>query len=130
MRAFVLLIIALVLVGCQTGDGGFYDREAKEMAVNAVGPGPFNGVGELVSVGPARERRECPQASSPQAGPCLDVDVMTELPLRNTSGELDSLDRTVQTSFDFFVWLEKNDQGHWVVTHSTYRPQGVPDEPT
>jgi hypothetical protein len=53
---------------------------------------------------------------------------MSELPLRDTSGELDPLGRTVQVSLDLFVWLKKNDQGRWVVTHSTYRPKGVPDE--
>lgn len=122
-----LLVLLLLVAGCQNGSGT-YDKEARDEAVRAVGKGPFNGVGN-VSVGAVREREECPQAPSPQAGPCLDVDVTTELPLRNTSGELDSLGRTMQTSFDFFVWLEKNDQGQWAVTHSTYRPKGVPDEP-
>jgi len=75
-----------------------------------------------------RERTECPQAPSPQAGPCLDVDVTTELPLRDTSGDIDPFGRTAEASFDFFVWLKHDDKGGWVVTHSTYRPKGVPDE--
>ena len=120
---FVLL---LLLAACQSGSGT-YDEEARDEAVRAVGTGPFNGEGD-VSVGAVGEREECPQAPSPQAGPCLDVDVTTELPLRNTAGDLDSLGRTVEASFDFFVWLKQDNDGHWVVTHSTYRPKGVPDE--
>jgi hypothetical protein len=104
-----------------------YDKTARDTAVQAVGKGPFKGVGD-VSVGAVRERKECPQAPSPQAGPCLDVDVTTELPLRDTTGALDPLGRTVQASFDFFVWLRQDDEGHWTVTHGTYRPKGVPDE--
>jgi hypothetical protein len=127
VRALVrLVVLLLVLAGCQSGSGT-YDKEARDEAVRAVGDGPFNGVGD-VSVGPVREREECPQAPSPQAGPCLDVDVTTELPLRNTAGDTDPLGRTVAASFDFFVWLMKDGKGGWVVTHSTYRPKGIPDE--
>jgi hypothetical protein len=121
-----LVVLVVVLAGCQS-NSGIYDDDARAAAVRAVGKGPFDGVGE-VSVGAARERSDCPQAPSPQAGPCLDVDVTTELPLRNTSGEVDPLGQTVKAAFDFFVWLKQNDQGRWVVTHTTYRPKGVPDE--
>jgi hypothetical protein len=124
--AIPLALIVVVAAGCG-GGSGTYDEEAKEAAVRAVGDGPFKGVG-TVSVGDVREREECPQAASPGAGPCLSVDVMTELPLRNTDGELDPLGRTAEAGFDFFVWLEKNEQGKWTVTHTTYRPKGVPDE--
>jgi hypothetical protein len=125
----LLILLAFIVVlgaGC-VGASGTYDEEAEEVAVRAVGDGPFNGVGE-VSVGGVHEREECPQAAAPDAGPCLSVDVMTELPLRNTQGELDPLGRSAEAGFDFFVWLEKNGQGEWVVTHTTYRPKGVPDE--
>ena len=127
VRAFAAIAaFALVLVGCQNGSGK-YDEEARDAAVRAVGDGPFNGEGE-VSVGAVHEREKCPQAPSPDAGPCLAVDVITELEPRNLDGEPEPLLSRVEAPFDFFVWLEKNDQGRWVVTHSTYRPKGVPDE--
>jgi hypothetical protein len=126
VRPFLLVLtLVLVVVGC--GEAGVYDEEAKVLALREAAPGPFKGVGE-VSVGRVSERRECPQAPSEQAGPCLAVDVTSEIPVRDMSGELDPLHRTVRTDFEFFVWLKKNGQGHWVVTHSTYRPKGVPDE--
>jgi hypothetical protein len=121
---FVALL--LPLAGCQSGSGT-YDEDAKNAAVRAVGDGPFKGVGE-VSVGAVRPRETCPQAASPDAGPCLAVDVTTTLEARTLEGDVDPLHRTVEASFDFFVWLKKDDQGRWVVTHSTYRPKGVPDE--
>jgi hypothetical protein len=124
VASFVVLL--LLLAGCQSGSGT-YDKGARDAAVRAVGNGPFNGAGD-VSVGAVRERQECPQAPSPQAGPCLDIDVTTELPLRNTAGDVDPLGRTIKASFDFFVWLRQDDEGHWAVTHSTYRPKGVPDD--
>jgi hypothetical protein len=122
--AFAVLV--LIIVGCQS-ESGKYDEDARDAAVRAVGGGPFKGVGD-VSVGVVREREECPQAPSAQAGPCLAVDVTTELPALTLEGEPDPLHRTVEASFDFFVWLNRDDQGRWVVTHSTYRPKGVPDE--
>ena len=127
MRSFAALAAsALIVAGCQSGSGT-YDEEAREAAVRAVGDGPFNGVGE-VSVGAVHEREECPQALSADAGPCLAVDVTTEVEPRTLDGEPDPLLPVVETSFDFFVWLEKDAEKRWVVTHSTYRPKGVPDE--
>jgi hypothetical protein len=125
VRRFLVVSLVLALVGC--GHAGAYDNEAKEVAKREAAPGPFKGVGE-VSVGSVRERSECPQAASEQAGPCLAVDVSSEVPVRDVSGELDPLHRTARTEWQFFVWLRKNDQGKWVVTRSTYRPKGVPDE--
>lgn len=130
MSPFLLsVVLVLVLVGCQSGDTGVYDKQAKDEALREAGKGAFDGAGDVVSVGPARERRECPQAPSAQAGPCLEIDVTTELPLRDTSGELDSLGRKVRVTLEAFVWLKKNDEGRWTVTHRTYRPKGAPDEP-
>jgi hypothetical protein len=127
MRVFVVFAtLVLVLAGCGSGSGK-YDEEARDAAVRAVGDGPLDGEGK-VSVGAVREREECPQALSPNAGPCLAVDVITELEPRNLDGEPEPLLPKVEAPFDFFVWLEKNDQGRWVVTHSTYRPKGVPDD--
>jgi hypothetical protein len=125
-RFLLVLTLVLVVVGC--GEAGVYDDEAKELALREAAPGPFKGADDDVSVGRVSEQRECPQAPSEQAGPCLAVDVTSEIPLRDMSGELDPLHRTVRTDFELFVWLRKNGQGHWVVTHSTYRPKGVPDE--
>jgi hypothetical protein len=122
--AFAALVLALA--GC-AGGSGKYDKDARAAAVRAVGDGPFDGEGK-VSVGAVHERKECPQARSPNAGPCLAVDVITELEPRNLDGEPEPLVPRIEALFDFFVWLEKNDQGQWVVTHSTYRPKGVPDD--
>jgi hypothetical protein len=124
-RFLFVLTLMLVLVGC--GEAGIYDKEAKQLALREAAPGPFKGVGD-VSVGGVSERSECPQAPSEQAGPCLVVDVTSEIPARDLSGELDPLHRTARTEWELFVWLKKNGQGDWVVTHSTYRPKGVPDE--
>jgi hypothetical protein len=127
VRSFVVFAFLLIaLAGCQSGSGT-YDDEARDAAVRAVGDGPFDGVGD-VSVGAVRERQECPQAASPDAGPCLAVDVTTKIEARTLEGDVDPLHRTVEASFDFFVWLKKDDQGRWIVTHSTYRPKGVPNE--
>lgn len=122
---FILCLVLVLVVGC--GETGVYDNEAKQAALREAAPGPFKGVGD-VSVGSVRERSECPQAPSEQAGPCLAVDVTSEVPVRDVSGELDPLHRTARTDWELFVWLKKNGQGQWVVTHSTYRPKGVPDE--
>jgi hypothetical protein len=124
-RFLFVLTLMLVLVGC--GEAGIYDKEAKQLALREATPGPFKGVGD-VSVGGVSERSECPQAPSEQAGPCLAVDVTSEIPARDLSGELDPLHRAARTDWELFVWLKKNGQGDWVVTHSTYRPKGIPDE--
>jgi hypothetical protein len=122
-RAIVFLLLAFVLVGCQSSDAGFYDKQAKDEALRAAKKDPFDGHSKVVSVGSAKERDECPQAPSPEAGPCLNVTVTSEFPARDMSGEEAGLN--VQTQLDFFVWLEKRDDGRWKVTHTTYRPKGV-----
>jgi hypothetical protein len=123
-RAIVFLLAAFVLVACQGSNSGFYDEQAKDEAVRAAKSGPFDGNSDVVvSVGSAHERDECPQAPSPDAGPCLNVAVTTKLPARNLSGKKVGL--TVHTEWDFFVWLEKRGDGRWKVTHTTYRPKGA-----
>ena len=120
----VFLLPAFVLIGCQGGDPGFYDDQANDEALRAAKKGPFEGQSDVVvSVGSARERNECPQAPSPDAGPCLNVGVTTKLPARDLSGK--KLGLRVQTEWDFFVWLEKRGDGRWKVAHSSYRPKGV-----
>ena len=118
----MFLLLACVLVGCQGSDAGFYDEQAKDEALSAARKDPFDGHSKVVSVGSVHERDECPQAPSPQAGPCLDVMVSAELPARDQSGTEVGL--TVKVTFDFFVWLEKRRDG-WTVTHSSYRPKGA-----
>ncbi len=122
-RAIVCLLPALVLVACQGSDSGFYDEQAMDEAVRAAKSGPFDGNSDVVSVGSAHERDECPQAPSPDAGPCLNVAVTSELPARNLSGKKVGL--TVRTEWDFFVWLEKRGDDRWKVTHTSYRPKGA-----
>jgi hypothetical protein len=74
-RAVSLLLFASVLVGCQSSNAGFYDKQAKDEALRAAKKDPFDGHSKVVSVGSVKERDECPQAPSPEAGPCLDVTV-------------------------------------------------------
>ena len=123
-RAVTLLLFASVLVGCQSSDTGFYDKEARDEAMRAARKDPFDGQSKVVSVGSVNERDECPQAPSSEAGrPCLNVTVTSEFPARDMSGKEVGLN--VQTQMDFFVWLEKRGDGRWKVTHSSYRPKGV-----
>ena len=122
-RAIMFLLLASVLVGCQGSDSGFYDERAKDEAVRAAKKGPFEGHDDVVSVGSAQERAKCPQAPSPQAGPCLNVVVTSKEQARDLSDKKAGL--TVQTRWDFFAWLKKSDDGSWKVTHSSYRPKGV-----
>ena len=75
----MFLLLASVLVGCQGSDAGFYDEQAKDEALSAARKDPFDGHSKVVSVGSVQERDECPQAPSPQAGPCLDVTVSAEV---------------------------------------------------
>jgi hypothetical protein len=119
----MLLLFACLLVGCRSSDNGFYDEQAKDEALQAAKKDPFDGHSKVVSAGSAKERDECPQAPSSQAGPCLAVTVTSELPARDMSGKEVGLN--VQTKMDLFVWLQKRDDGRWRVTHTTYRPKGV-----
>jgi hypothetical protein len=124
-RGILLLLLVLVMAGCQSSGTGFYDKQAEEQALQAAKKDPFAGYSEAVSVDSVHERDECPQAPSPQAGPCLDVTVTAKIPVRDLSGNLDSSGRTVEASFDFFVWLQKRENGRWKVTYTTYRPKGA-----
>jgi hypothetical protein len=119
----MVLLLASVLVGCQGSDTGFYDEQAKDEALRAAKKGQFDEPAHVVSVGSAQERDECPQAPSPQAGPCLNVAVTSEGPASDLSGKEVGL--TVRIEGNVFVWLKKRDDGRWKVTHSTYRPKGV-----
>jgi len=118
----LFLLFVLVLLGCQGSGTGFYDKQAEHEALQVAKKDPFDGYSEAVSVDSVREREECPQAPSPDAGPCLDVTVTAELPVRDASGKTG---QTARATFDVFVWLQKRDNGRWEVTHTTYRPKGA-----
>ena len=120
-RRIPFFLLVSVLVGCQGSDGGFYDKQAKDEALQVAKRDPFGGYSDVVSVGSVRERDECPQAPSPGAGPCLDLTVTAELPARDLSGA--KTGQTVRAIFDLYVWLHKGDNGRWEVTHTTYRPK-------
>ena len=122
-RPLVIALLVSVLVGCQSRDPGFYDKQAKDEALRVAKRDPFDGHSKVVSVGSVKERDECPQAPSPRAGPCLDVTVTAELPAREMSGK--DAGFNVQTQWDLFVWLEKRGNGRWKVRYTTYRPKGV-----
>jgi hypothetical protein len=123
-RIAATLLFVLVVVGCGS-DTGFYDDDAKAEAKRAVRKGPFDGEGKVVSVGSPKEQEKCPQAPSPEAGPCLNAEVTTELTAQPFPGTHSSATGAkVKTSFDAFVWLAKTD-GRWKVTHKTYRPRAV-----
>jgi hypothetical protein len=127
-RIAAAFLFVLVLIGCGSGMG-FYDDEAKAVAKRAVSKGPFDGEGKVVAVGSPEERNHCPQAPSPDAGPCLTAEVTTELTAQAFPGTKSSAAGTkIRASFDAFVWLSKTG-GRWKVTHTTYRPRGVAQEP-
>jgi hypothetical protein len=109
-RAAVLFLFLLVLAGCQ-GDNSKYDAAAKARA-RAVAP-TIASYGELVSVGQARERRECSEAQPFVAGRCLGVVVTRRIP------GIDRRGRTVIVSdrTHVFSWLERR-RGAWVVTQT------------
>jgi hypothetical protein len=122
MLRVVVLVTALVLVGCGVSDESFYDGDAKEQALRAAKKDPFRGYGKVVSVGSAHERDSCPQAPSADAGPCFAIPATTELPLRDLSGQ--PTGKKTRVALDLFVWLEKPN-GRWKVMYTTYRPQGA-----
>jgi hypothetical protein len=123
-RAAASLLFVLALAGCGS-EAGFYDDDAKAVAKRAVSKGPFDGEGKVVSVGSPQERDQCPQAPSPNAGPCLTAEVTTELTAQPFPGtQSPAAGAKIQTSFDAFIWLTKTG-GRWKVTHKTYQPRGV-----
>ena len=123
-RVAASLLFFLALIGCGS-DTGFYDDEAKAVAKRAVSKGPFDGEGKVVAVGSPAERDECPQAPSPNAGPCLNAEVTTELTAQPVPGtHSPAAGAKIHASFDAFIWLTKAG-GRWKVTHTTYRPRGV-----
>jgi hypothetical protein len=123
-RVAASFVLALVVVGCGS-DTGFYDEEARAVARQAVGKGPFNGQTEAVSIESVTERSKCPQAPSPDAGPCLDVVIKSELTAQPVPGTHSAAaGAKLETSVDAFIWLTKSG-GRWKVTHKTYRPRGV-----
>jgi hypothetical protein len=122
-RTVFLLALALVLVGCQSGDG-FYYKAAKDEAARVATKDPFRGYSDEVSVGAVQERRDCSQAPSAQAGPCLKAAVTPEFPTRDLSGRSDTSGRLAQVTFDVFFWLKKN-RGGLKVTHTSSRPTGA-----
>jgi hypothetical protein len=123
-RTVFLFTLTLVLFGCQSSGDSFYDEAAKDEAARVAAKDPFRGYSDHVDVGTVRERRECPQAPSAQAGPCLEVAVTSELPARDLSGRRVSSPRAARVTFDVFVWLEKSG-GRWNVTHTSSRPTGA-----
>jgi hypothetical protein len=110
MRRSAALALLLVFAGCQ-GDETAYDAAAKARA-RAVAP-TIASYGELVSVGQARERRECSEARPFVAGRCLDVVVTRRIP------GIDRRSRrvTVTVRTHVFTWLERR-EGAWIVTHT------------
>jgi hypothetical protein len=120
-RVAASVVFVLVLVGCGS-DSGFYDADARALAKRTALKGRSD---EVVSVGSVKERTDCPQAPSPDAGPCLGVVVTSEVTAQPVPGTHSSAAGSkVQVSFDAFIWLTKTHAG-WKVTHKTYRPRGV-----
>lgn len=115
------LVVLLVLAGCGGGGAGFYDDYAKEVA-KQVALGRLQPKRSKVEAGSAQERSECPQAPSPKAGPCLNVELRTEDEARPVTGGPSV--GTLKTTIDAFVWLARKG-GRWTVTYVTYRPRGA-----
>jgi hypothetical protein len=102
--------VLLLFAGCQ-GDDSPYDAAAKAKA-RAEAPRVAS-YGELVSVGQARERRECNEARPFVAGRCLDVVVTRRIPGIDRRGRTVTFtDRT-----HVFTWLERR-RGAWIVTQT------------
>jgi hypothetical protein len=125
MRRLALLVLLLVLAGCGGDSVGFYDDDAKELAKReATAKSRFGNVDKF-TVESVKERRDCPQAPSPNAGPCLDVVLKSRFTARSVPGTHSSADGAkVETSIDAFIWLARAG-ARWKVTHKTYRPRSV-----
>ena len=122
MRGLVVLVfLTLAVAGCGGGSSGFYDDDAKGAAERAA-RARLDWDGEIAAVGSARERRDCPQAPSPSAGPCLNVEIDVKADARPVTGG-DSVG-TLEGTLDAFVWLTQKGE-RWKVTYVTYRPRGV-----
>jgi hypothetical protein len=110
VKRFLVVGLFLVLAGCQ-GHEAQYDAAAKAKA-RAAAP-TIASYGKLVSVGPARERRECSEAQPFVAGPCLDVVVTRRIPGIDRRGRT----VTVTDRTHVFTWLEQRRRA-WVVTQT------------
>lgn len=113
MNRFVLACALLpALAACQEDDSR-YDAAAKAKA-RAVAPKvAWSGYGQVVSVGPPKERTECSEASPFRAGRCLDVLVTSRMPVLDGSGTDTAVDAHV------YVWLERK-ADRWVVRATDY----------
>jgi hypothetical protein len=110
MRRLLGFVLVLLLAGCQ-GNEARYDAAAKAKA-RAVAP-TIASHGKLVSVGQARERRECSEARPFVAGRCLDVVVKRHIPGIDRRGRT----VTVTDRTHVFTWLERR-RGDWIVTNT------------
>jgi hypothetical protein len=121
----------IVLAGCGGSSANFYDENAKDVAKRAAA-GRLQPKREKLSTGSVRERSDCPQAPSPKAGPCLNVELRAEGEARPVEGGEPV--GTVTETIDAFVWLAKKGE-RWTVRYVTYRPRdvsfnGVPYQPS
>jgi hypothetical protein len=108
MRRLAAASLLVLLCGCQ-GDDSRYDAVARAKA-RAVAP-TVASYGKLISVGQARERRECSEAEPFVAGRCLDVVVTRDFPVIDKPG------KTVRDTSHVFVWLDR-DGSRWAVRHT------------
>jgi hypothetical protein len=121
VRRVGLFAVLLVLAACGGGGAGFYDDDAKDVAKRAA-MGRLQPKRTKISAESAHERSKCPQAPSPKAGPCVNVELRAEGEARPVTGGPSI--GTVKETIDAFVWLARKG-GRWSVTYATYRPREV-----